>query len=91
MELTLNFALLRAMCSCCPSIGNLLEIEEELKSTELSQMIGHKVHEAAMLKKMILWKKLCQNAAANDFLGLLSFHNVKTCKTTFVTKKDKPI
>lgn len=54
-------------------------------------MIGHKVHEAAMLKKMILWKKLCQNAAANDFLGLLSFHNVKTCKTTFVTKKDKPI
>lgn len=51
MELTLNFALLRAMCSCCPSIGNLLEIEEELKSTELSQMIGHKVHEAAMLKK----------------------------------------
>lgn len=64
MELTLNFALLRAMCSCCPSIGNLLETEEEFKSTELSQMIGHKVHEAAMFKKKDLIKEIMQECSS---------------------------
>lgn len=96
MELTLNFALLWAMCSCCPPIGNLLETEEEFKSIELSQMIGHKAHEAAMFKKLILFKHLKSEKNYARMLQLMtswncvSLHNVKTCKTIFVTTKENP-
>lgn len=55
-----------------------------------SQMIGHKEHEAAMFKTWSYERNYTRMLQLMTFWDCASFHNVKTCKTTFVTKKDKP-